>query len=340
MATAVTSRSIPRAFVWRRLHSLTGLFFLLFLLEHMFTNSQAALFFGANAMWFVNSVNFLHSLPYLPFIELFLLGVPLGLHAFLGIKYLFSSKSNVVSKRGKASVQKHERNWAYTMQRVSSWIILVGLILHVVQMRFIMYPIKVHMGNHSEAFGAYTVDPGLYKVSEMLGLKIYDQNAINEQKKLLEKQRNSITMVDTRLEEMQAGGQLQSDLYSKETNEVYKNLVDFHDREKFVYGLTYFTLKPNEVIVSSKTSADLILLNVRQAFQNPWMCFIYTLFVLASVLHGCNGFWTFCITWGLLLSRRAQNKFIHFSYGLAFVMLALATLAIWGSYFFSTGYYN
>ena len=94
------------------------------------------------------------------------------------------------------------------------------------------------------------------------------------------------------------------------------------------------------MIITSKNSADLILLNVRQAFQCLWMCAIYTVFVLASVFHGCNGFWTFCVTWGLLLSRKAQKNWVNFVYGLAFVLLALGMFSIWGSYFFSAGYHS
>ena len=49
-ATAV----IPRAFIWRRLHSLMGLWLVLFLGEHLLTNSQAALWLGDNGKGFVD----------------------------------------------------------------------------------------------------------------------------------------------------------------------------------------------------------------------------------------------------------------------------------------------
>ncbi len=309
-------------------------------MEHLFTNSQAAIFFGANVMWFVNSVNFLHSIPYLPLVESILLGVPMAIHAIWGVWYMMSAQGNVRSRGGKAPSQKYARNRAYSMQRISAWIILFGIILHVVQMRFVMYPYKTHMGSQSMAFGKYTVDPGLYKVTADLKTTIYDQEAINKEKENLELLKNKISMVDKRLEEMKKTGVIESENYNRETNAIFKNLADYHDKESFLQGLTHFKLSANEVIVASTKSADLILLNVRQAFQSVWMCLFYTFFVLAAVFHGSNGFWTFCVTWGLLLSRRSQNAWVHFSYGLAFVLAALGMLSIWGSYFFSTGYYN
>ncbi|MCH9617684.1 MAG: hypothetical protein SP4CHLAM5_11310 [Chlamydiia bacterium] len=340
MAAISSPRSVPRAFVWRRLHSLTGLWFLIFLMEHLFTNSQAAIFFGNSAPWFVNSVGFLHNIPYLPAVELILLGVPIGLHIIWGIWYMLTAKSNVRGRGGKSPALKQGRNKAYSMQRITAWIILLGIIFHVAQMRFIMYPYKVHMTTHTESFGRYTVDSGLYKVAGQLNVPIYDAKAIAREKNILAGMKKKITMVDQRLGEMEKSGSALSTRYNPEMKEVYRNISAYNDQVEFVKGLTYFNIGENEVVVASKKSASLILLNVRQAFQSVWMCAIYTLFVFASVIHGCNGFWTFCITWGLLLSKKAQSSWVNFAYGLAFVLTALGMLSIWGSYFFSAGYYS
>jgi len=62
------SKSVPNEFLRRRLHSLAGLFFVLFLFEHIFTNSKAALFLGDDGAGFITMVNFFHSLPFLPLI--------------------------------------------------------------------------------------------------------------------------------------------------------------------------------------------------------------------------------------------------------------------------------
>lgn len=340
MAAISSPRSIPRAFVWRRLHSLTGLWFLIFLMEHLFTNSQAAIFFGNSAPWFVNSVGFLHSIPYLPAVEIILLGVPIALHMIWGVWYMLTAKSNIRGRGGKTPSIKSGRNRAYSMQRITAWIILLGIIFHVAQMRFIMYPYKAHMTTHTKSFGRYTVDSGLYKVAAQLNVPIYDAQAIEREKSVLADLKKKTTLVDQRLDEMEKSGAAQRKSYNPEMKEVYKNIGAYNDQVEFVKGLTHFSIGKDEVIVVSKKSADLILLNVRQAFQSVWMCAIYTLFVLASVVHGCNGFWTFCITWGLILSKKAQSSSVRFAYGLAFVLTALGMLSIWGSYFFSAGYHS
>lgn len=337
MAAIATPRSVPRAFVWRRLHSLTGLWFLIFLLEHMFTNSQAAIFFGQSAPWFVNSVNGLHNIPYLSVFEIVMLGVPIALHMIWGVWYMFTSKSNVVGRGGKTPSLKYGRNKAYSAQRITAWLILVGIIFHVVQMRFIMYPVKMHMTSHTQCFGKYHLDPNLYQVATSLNVKIFDDQSIAVEKEKLLSLKNKMNLVGARKQQLShdnASG------YDAEKSEIYKNIAAYQDQEKFVEGLSHFALKKNQVIISSKNSGDLILLNVREAFQSLWMCAIYTIFVLASVIHGCNGFWTFCITWGLLLSRKSQNSWVHFSYGLAFLLTALGMLSIWGSYFFNAGYFG
>ena len=203
-------------------------------------------------MWFVNSVNFLHSIPYLPFVEFILLGVPIGLHAIWGVWYMLTSKSNVYSMKGKASSQKHERNKAYSMQRITAWVILVGIIFHVVQMRFVMYPHKIHMGNYSQSFGRYTVDSGLYKVCDDLGVKIYDQQGIAKEKQMLAKMERNAGLVNRRIDEMRDSKALYSDEYSAETDQAFKALTQYNDKKDFVDGLSYFTISPDEVIITSK----------------------------------------------------------------------------------------
>ena len=93
-----------------------------------------------------------------------------------------------------------------------------------------------------------------------------------------------------------------------------------------------YHLKPNQVIVAAKDPGTAILLSTRDTFKSPWMGIFYTIFVLAAVFHGGNGFWTFLITWGAILSYRSQRKMVNVSYALMLVLLFLGLAAIWGSY--------
>ncbi len=131
------------AFIKRRVHSLLGLFLVVFLLEHLFTNSQAALLFGNSGSNFVRMVNFLHNLPYLSVIEIVLLGVPFALHGFWGIRYALRGRINSHSLQKDKPSLPYGRNRAYTWQRYTSWILLFGVIFHVIHMRFYRYPIHI-----------------------------------------------------------------------------------------------------------------------------------------------------------------------------------------------------
>lgn len=166
---------IPKAFIWRRLHSLMGLWFVLFLIEHLLTNSQAALWLGDNGKGFVRMVNALHNLPYLPVIEIVLLGVPILLHMVLGVKYLFTSKSNVFKGDGSKPYIPRAQNYAYTLQRITSWILLVGVILHVYKFRFQEYPDTVTVNSETYYTIPVEVDPGLRTVADKLHVQLLDQ---------------------------------------------------------------------------------------------------------------------------------------------------------------------
>jgi len=170
---------MPREFVWRRLHSLTGLFLVLYLIEHLLVNSQAALFFGDDGEGFVKAVNDIHNLPYLPFIELGLLGVPILIHAYWGVQYLFTGEQNAYGHIGKKPyLPQYPRNKAYTWQRITSWILLFLLAAHVIQMRFIDYPWKVRVNGDKEFFVKVTNDPGLTSLAERLHYQIVDGHSM------------------------------------------------------------------------------------------------------------------------------------------------------------------
>src|SRR3990167_10770176 len=159
-----------------------GLWFLIFLIEHLFTNSQVALFLGNDGIWFVNSVDWLRNIPYLHVIEVTLLGVPILYHACFGIYYIFSAKTNSRGSNGAKPTMRYGRNYAYTWQRISAWILLFGIIFHVVQMRFIDYPYKYGHGDKARYYTRLKVDPQLYPIVDRLNVKLYDQNAIERDK--------------------------------------------------------------------------------------------------------------------------------------------------------------
>ncbi len=328
MSMAIESMKVPREFVLRRLHSLMGFWFLLFLMEHLFTNSQVALFFTNGELWFVRSVDFLRNLPYLNAIEIGLLGIPIAYHAAWGVVYLFQSKSNSIHSDGSTPLIKTGRNRAYTLQRMSSWVILVGIILHVVQMRVIDYPYKYH----GKYYLTMKVDPGLYEVSNRLGVELYSGEAIEKEKRQLVQLEEKTKLVQARLVE-KSEFPANSGEYDAEMGMIYQSLEKSKGLKEHIKGLESRPIKEGHVMAVTKSFGNLELLGVRETFRNPVMCILYTIFVLAAVFHGFNGLWTFLITWGVLLSRKAQSKGVAVSIGLMFVLGLLGMLSIWGTYF-------
>lgn len=336
MAMNVQARAVPREFIWRRVHSLTGFWFLLFLIEHLFTNSQAALFFGDDGFWFVRSVNFLRNLPYLHVIEIVLLGVPILLHMVLGIFYIFTAKSNCIHSDGSSPLLKYGRNRAYTYQRWSSWIIAIGLVLHVVQMRFLDYPAEVKLGGKPFFYTKLHVDPGLYPVADRLGVRLYDSKAILREKEKLSKLEHKAAIVGDRLKEVKQE-EIETPtpgVYNSELDNIYQSLQTYQAQRDHIRGLESRNLQTaGDVMVVSPNFGDILLLSVRQTFQSVPMCILYTIFVIAAVYHGFNGLWTMLITWGVMLSKRSQERMVPFCIGLMFVIGFLGMVSIWGTYF-------
>ena len=166
--------NIPKYLLWKRLHSLTGLFLVLYLIEHLLVNSQAALMFGEDGVGFVKAVNKIHDLPYLPFIEFFLIGVPIVIHASWGIKYLQTGRPNSYGSTNAAEcyLPEYPRNHAYTWQRITSWVLLFLIAGHVIQMRFLEYPLVVKEENKKKYYVRVQEDQGLGSLSKRLDFQI------------------------------------------------------------------------------------------------------------------------------------------------------------------------
>ncbi len=318
------------AFFKKRIHSLMGLWLVLFLCEHLFVNSQAGLLMGDKAQGFVHAVNQIHNLPFLPFIEVFLLGVPLLFHAFFGIKYALSSKINTPSfkDQGDKPVISSWQNWGYTLQRISSWILLIGILFHVAEMRFIDYPHKVEQETSSSLFLVkLEMDRGLYALSSKLDYTLYNQEKIEVMQKSIQERENEQEFSSIAKELPK------SEPYKEENALLYKTSLEYQDALLLSSALTQFMpLSNKEVVACSSSFGTASLLQVREAFKSIPVCLFYSLFVLAAIFHAGNGFWTFLCTWGVVISFIAQKRARFISLLLIAILLFFAMSSIWGSY--------
>lgn len=178
--TAQTA-SISTSFIWRRVHSLMGLWLVLYLFVHLLTNSQAALWIGDDGSGFIAMVNSLESLPYLQVIESLFIGLPLAIHAVWGIQRIFQARTNSSKTDGSRPSIRSPRNRAFTWQRLSSWIVLFGLLYHVIDMRFLDKPTEVKYQNRTWFLAPLTFDEGLTTLAPRLDTQLYRAGAIPPQ---------------------------------------------------------------------------------------------------------------------------------------------------------------
>lgn len=340
--TAATTVAIPKAFIWRRIHSLMGLWLVLFLTEHLLTNSQAALWLGDNGEGFVNMVNTIHNLPYLEVIELTLLGVPILIHGIWGIKYLFTSKSNSRRTNGSSPSIPSPRNHAYTWQRITSWILLFGIIGHVSKFRFLDYPEKVHLACEDVYLIKIDMDNGLYTLADRLNFKLYDSALIESKESELNESQSEKDLIqeahELRKEKIDRWtGPVDQD-YNNKTAMILTRAQKDQSNATLVHALERQKLSSGEVVALTHEFGTASLLAVRNTFKNPIYIALYTIFVLAACFHASNGFWTFLLTWGWILKMTAQKAWASVSVVLMIILIFLGLAAIWGTYWINLRY--
>jgi succinate dehydrogenase / fumarate reductase cytochrome b subunit len=117
-------------FILRKLHQVTGIVPLgVFYFVHIYTNSTAM----SGARVFNEHVQDIHNMPYLLFIEILGIFVPLLYHSVYGI---------IISRETRINVghYSYARNWFYLVQRISGVFLFFFLIFHILNFRFGMIP--------------------------------------------------------------------------------------------------------------------------------------------------------------------------------------------------------
>ena len=117
---------LSKTFVLRKLHQLSGIFPLgIFLLEHFYTNSKAL----TGAQDFNNAVRDLQSIPYILFVEIGGIFIPLLYHAIYGLVITMEARPNNLA-------YPYARNWFYLIQRITGVILFFFITFHVLNFRF------------------------------------------------------------------------------------------------------------------------------------------------------------------------------------------------------------
>ena len=112
-------------FLFRRLHSLTGIMFGMYVLLHLSVNAsfvEGSRHAGEPTVY-QQQVNKIHELPFLEVISLGLLILPLAYHTVWGVYVLINGRPNVRD-------YGYGRNWLYTLQRTSALILILFIAFH------------------------------------------------------------------------------------------------------------------------------------------------------------------------------------------------------------------
>lgn len=329
--------TVPQAFFWRRLHSIAGIMLVIFIIEHLLTNSQAALWLGEDGQGFVEMVNSIHSLPYLQAIELLFIGAPIVVHAAYGVMILRTSKSNSWPSDGASPSLSYGRNHAYTWQRITSWVLLVGILVHVIQMRFVEYPPSAMLHNKTTYFAGLTFDPGLYTLADRLHVELYSQERILQVKQQLQQfPEGEDSWVSLSGEDLAAFFEAlmptAKGTYDPQEDAKLSAGQRTQEARKWVATLEEMLDERENTVAVCSDIGTAFLLIIRDTFKSPFIAGLYTMFVLGAAFHAFNGLWTFMITWGVTLTARSQYLSRCLSMGLVGLFAFLGLAAIWGTY--------
>jgi succinate dehydrogenase / fumarate reductase cytochrome b subunit len=119
------SIKFSNTFLLRKLHQITGIVPLgAFFGVHMFTNAKAM----NGAQVFNDAVKDIHHLPFLLFIEIFGIFLPLLYHSVYGL--MISAEAKVNTNYG------YGRNWLYIFQRITGVFLFIFLLFHLLHFRW------------------------------------------------------------------------------------------------------------------------------------------------------------------------------------------------------------
>ena len=149
-------------FLLRKLHQITGIVPLgLFFFVHMYTNSAAM----NGAKIFNRHVQDIYDIPYLIFIEIFGIFVPLLFHAVYGILISAEAKPNVLN-------YGYVRNWFYVLQRATGIFLFFFILFHILNFRFGLIPGLNMIPVAGNADKAYAIVSGEFQITWIMAIYI------------------------------------------------------------------------------------------------------------------------------------------------------------------------
>ena len=120
----ITAMGGSRHFLLRRLHSLTGILFGLYLIIHLVVNATIV----QGGIDYQQQVDKIHALPFLLVVEWIAIYIPILFHAIYGFWIILTGQPNAAS-------YPYLKNFFYLLQRVSAVILVIFIVFHVFAMK-------------------------------------------------------------------------------------------------------------------------------------------------------------------------------------------------------------
>jgi len=147
---------------------------IIFFIQHLFINFLSSFWIFNNAKYFISFITFYHNLRGIKYIEIIFIAIPFILHALIGLKYMIGRRYSFKSDK------LYDQQKAYVLQKITAWILIIGILLHVLQMRFINHPATVTIDNQKYFALEITKSEKLSKIAKKLDFKILDNTDVNK----------------------------------------------------------------------------------------------------------------------------------------------------------------
>jgi succinate dehydrogenase / fumarate reductase cytochrome b subunit len=117
-------------FILRRLHSLTGILFGLYVMIHLLVNATLVEGFreGAPITVYQKQVNSIHAIPFLTATEWLLIYLPILYHTFYGLWLTYTAQPNI-------NQYPYGKNIFYLFQRLTALVLVAFIFFHVTAMK-------------------------------------------------------------------------------------------------------------------------------------------------------------------------------------------------------------
>lgn len=149
------------SFALRRLHSLLGVIPLgVFLMQHLIVNHTAT----RSEEAFNVAAGIMANLPFVIFLEIFVIYLPILFHGIYGVYIAFTAKYNIGGKQ--YGWHSTYRNWMFLLQRVTGVVTFIFIAIHVYQTR-----VQVFLGEEVNFdLVAQIVDNPLWLIFYIVGI--------------------------------------------------------------------------------------------------------------------------------------------------------------------------